>query len=98
MTWIQEFWSKMFPDANCSVIDTELADVILLSTGKNMAHFTHVLRSMTGLNTSEIKFYTERMPVAIFRQLPKQSAIEIAHSLESAGASIELRFNTNTHV
>ena len=94
MTWMQEFWNKIFPHAD-SDLTTEVADVILRDTGKNITHFIHVLRSMTGLSASEIKFYTERMPVAIFKQLPKQSAIEVAQSLEATGAKIELRFKTN---
>jgi ribosomal protein L7/L12 len=95
MSWAQEFWNRIFPTANFSVDETEFADVILRDTGKNISHFIHVLKSMTGLSASEIKFYTERMPVAIFKQLPKQSAIEVAQSLEATGAKIELRFKTN---
>jgi ribosomal protein L7/L12 len=94
MTWIQEFWNRIFPHAD-SDLTAEVADVILRDTGKNITHFIHVLKSMTGLSASEIKFYTERMPVAIFRQLPRQSAIEVAQSLEATGAKIELRFKTN---
>ena len=92
MTWIQEFWNRIFPHAD-SDLTAEVADVILRDTGKNITHFIHVLKSMTGLSPSEIKFYTEKMPVAIFRQLPKQSAIEVAQALESTGATVELRFN-----
>jgi hypothetical protein len=92
MIWIQEFWNKIFPDAD-PIVTTEVADVILRDTGVNITHFTRVLCAMTGHSPSEIKFYTEKMPVAIFRQLPKQSAIEVAQALESTGATVELRFN-----
>lgn len=88
MNWIKEFWNKIF---QIKFSAGDVADVILLNTGKNVSHLTQVLKTMTGLSVSEIIFYTERTPIIIFKQIPRQSAIEVIQALEITGATVELR-------
>jgi hypothetical protein len=93
MQWAREFWDKIFPQHNeKDQPPGDHADVILQSTGKNISHLNHVLCTMTGLSSSEIKFYLERTPVVVFTCLPRISAIEVANSIQVTGATVNLRF------
>jgi ribosomal protein L7/L12 len=92
MQWAREFWDKIFPHHKQNQREEyDSADVILESTGNNISHLNHVLCSMTGFSSSEIKFYLEKTPVVIF-SLPKSSAIEIANVIQTTGATVSLRF------
>jgi|GEM_PF-5530153 len=92
MNWMQEFWNKIFPH-HLNKVSGDFADVVIVSTGKNITYLNHVLTTMTGLSSSEIKFYTEKVPVKVFSGLPRESALFVAQSLEITGATVELRFN-----
>ena len=91
MTWMQEFWNKIFPH-HPDKISGDFADVVIVSTGKNITHLNHVLTTMTGLSSSEIKFYTEKVPLKVFSGLPRESALSVAQSLEITGATVRLDF------
>jgi ribosomal protein L7/L12 len=92
MNWMQKFWNNIFPH-HLNKVSGDFADVVIVSTGKNITYLNHVLTTMTGLSSSEIKFYTEKVPVKVFSGLPRESALSVAQSLEITGATVELRFN-----
>lgn len=92
MQWVREFWDKIFPYHNEKDEQGDFADVILQSTGNNIPHLNHVLCSMTGLSSSEIKFYIERTPVIVFTNLPRISAMEVANLIQATGAKVSLKF------
>lgn len=91
MTWMQEFWKKIFPEHNQEDATGKYADVILIAMGPNISHVTHVVRSLTGLGISEINFYLSKTPVRIFSNLPIKSAYEVAQTIQSTGASVEIK-------
>ena len=92
MTWMQEFWNRIFPHRQDQTPDCDSADVILRAAGNNVAYLSHVLCTMTGHPPTEISYYLSRIPVAIFVGLPKANAIEIANAIQATGATVELRY------
>ena len=66
-------------------------DVLLTSFGENKVSVIKAVRGATGLGLKEAKDLVESAPAPIKEGVPKAEADELKKTLETAGATVELK-------
>jgi large subunit ribosomal protein L7/L12 len=77
-------------DAAVAEEQTEF-DVILANFGENKVSVIKAVRGATGLGLKEAKDLVESAPAPIKEGVPKAEADELKKTLETAGATVELK-------
>lgn len=77
-------------DAAVAEEQTEF-DVVLASFGENKVGVIKAVRGATGLGLKEAKDLVESAPAPIKEGVPKAEADELKKTLETAGATVELK-------